>query len=407
MDVYANIKIGLRGLTTFKMRTILTMLGVIFGVAAVISMVSISEGARLETIHQIELMGTNTVRIKAVTLDGTDKDRAKQLYMDGITLQDADYIVGLTDYVKYSVPLKEVDLKVRLGSNFPKSKVVGTTAIYPKLSNFQVESGRFLDGDDLQYARKVCVLGSSVAKSLFPLENPLQKEIKIGTLWFTVIGVMQDRRISQSIAAANLRDSNRDVYIPLSTALERIGGSKSLTEIVIQVTDSKYIKEVAHLITASLNRRHHGIEDYELIIPEELLRQSQKTQRIFNIVMGCIAGISLLVGGIGIMNIMLATVTQRTREIGIRAAVGARRSDILGQFLIECLIISIMGGLIGVLLGIGLGQAIAYYAHWTTIVSIKAILMAFGISAAVGIIFGMYPARKAADMDPVDALRYE
>src|SRR5208283_2350942 len=154
--------------------TILTMLGIIFGVAAVISMVSIGEGARLETIRQIELMGTNTVRLKAVTLEGTDKDRAKQLYMDGITLQDADYIVGLTDDVKYAVPLKEVDLKVRLGSNFPKSKVVGTTAVYPKLSNFQIESGRFLDGEDLQYARKVCVLGSNVAKTLFPLDNPLQ-----------------------------------------------------------------------------------------------------------------------------------------------------------------------------------------------------------------------------------------
>lgn len=407
MDIRENVQIGWRGLLSHKMRSMLTMLGIIFGVAAVIAMVSIGEGARLETLRQIELMGTNTIRVKAVTLEGIEKDKAKMSYNEGLIREDAEYLSQLTKLIKFSVPLKETELKVRLGSIFPKSKVVATTALYPELTHFQVKQGRFINPDDMNNSQKVCVLGSDVAKDLFPLENPLHKEIKIGSLWFTVIGVMQDRRISGGIPAASLRDVNKDVYIPLETALQRIGGGKNLTEIILQLTDSKYINEVAHLVTISLNRRHNNVEDYEMIIPDELLKQSQKTQKIFNIVMGAIAGISLLVGGIGIMNIMLATVTQRTREIGIRRAIGASRRDILGQFLIECLIIAVTGGLIGVLLGVGLAKIISIYAKWTTIVSMRAILMAFGISAAVGIVFGMYPARKAADLNPVDALRYE
>ena len=407
MDIRENIHFGWRGLMSHKMRSLLTMMGIIFGVAAVIAMVSIGEGARMETIKQIELMGTSTIRIKAVVLEGTEKDKAKQSYNDGLTREDAEYLTSLTEFIRFSVPLKELDIKVRMGSIFPKSKVVGTTSLYPDLTHFQVISGRFVNDDDMTNARKVCVLGADVAKDLFPLDNPLHKEIKLGSLWFTVIGVMQDRRISQGIPAANLRDVNKDVYIPLNTALQRLGGQKNLTEIIIQAKNSDNIKELANMITSSLDRRHNAVADYELIIPDELLRQSQKTQKIFNIVMGAIAGISLLVGGIGIMNIMLATVTQRTREIGIRRAIGASRRDILGQFLIECLIISVTGGLIGVVLGVGLAKIISIYAKWTTIVSLKAIIMAFGVSAIVGVIFGMYPARKAADLNPVDALRYE
>ena len=383
------------------------MLGIIFGVAAVIGMVSIGEGARLETLHQIELMGTSTIRVKEVVLEGTEKDKAKQSYNEGLTLDDSEYLNKLTEWIKFVVPLKELDMKVRLGSTFPKSKVVATTPLYPDLTHFQIKQGRFINQDDMMYVQKVCVLGADVAKELFPLEDPLHKEIKLGTLWFTVVGVMQDRRVSQGIPAANLRDVNKDVYVPLVTAIQRLGGKKNLTEIIIQAGNSENIKEIANLVTTTLDRRHNNVEDNELIIPDELLRQSQQTQKIFNIVMGAIAGISLLVGGIGIMNIMLATVTQRTREIGIRRAIGASRKDILGQFLIECLIISVTGGLIGILLGVGLAKAISLYAKWTTIVSFKAIIFAFGISAAVGVIFGMYPARKAADLNPVDALRYE
>ncbi|MFB3896289.1 MAG: ABC transporter permease [bacterium] len=407
MNISESVQLGLRGVMSHKLRSLLTMLGVIFGVAAVIAMVSIGEGARQETIRQIELMGTSNILVKKVEVEGPEKERAKQLSPSGITQDDAQYIANLSNLISYSIPVKEVDTKARLGRKFPKSRIVGTNPQYPLLTNYPVKQGRFLNHDDITEERKVAVLGAEVAKQFFPLENPVDKEIKISNSWYTIIGIMQDRRVSQSIAAASLRDVNKDIYIPISTALKRFGGSEGLNEINIQVTDSAHIKEVANLINSALTRRHSGIGDYELVIPEELLKQSQRTQRIFNIVMGAIAGISLLVGGIGIMNIMLATVTQRTREIGIRRAVGASKRDILGQFLIECLIISVIGGLIGVLLGVGLGRAITFYAKWTTIVSMKAIIMAFGISAGVGIIFGMYPARKAAELDPIDALRYE
>jgi putative ABC transport system permease protein len=407
MNISESVQLGLRGVMSHKLRSLLTMLGVIFGVAAVIAMVSIGEGARQETIRQIELMGTSNIMVKNVELEGPEKEQAKQVSPEGITIADAQYLANLTNLIVYSVPVKEVDTKARLGRKFPKAHIVGTSPQYPLLTNYQVKQGRFLNHDDVNEERKVAVLGAEVAKSFFSLEDPIQKEIKISNSWYIVIGVMQDRRVSKSVAASSLRDVNLDIYIPISTAVTRFGGSKGLNEINIQVVDSDHIKEVANLVSVALSRRHNGIGDYELVIPEELLKQSQRTQRIFNIVMGAIAGISLLVGGIGIMNIMLATVTQRTREIGIRRAVGASKRDILGQFLIECLIISILGGLIGVLLGVGLGRAITFYANWTTIVSMKAIIMAFGISAGVGIIFGMYPARKAAELDPIDALRYE
>jgi putative ABC transport system permease protein len=407
MNISESVQLGLRGVMSHKLRSLLTMLGVIFGVAAVIAMVSIGEGARQETIRQIELMGTSNILVKKVEVEGPEKELAKQVSPDGLILDDAKYLAGLTNLIVYSIPVKEVDTKARLGRKFPKSHIVGTSSQYPLLTNYQVKRGRFITEQDISQEGKIAVLGADVAKSLLPLEDPLQKEIKISNSWYTVIGVMQDRRVSKSVAASSLRDVNIDIYIPISTALQRFGGSKGLDEINIQVVDSDHIKEVANLVSVALYRRHNGINDYELVIPEELLKQSQRTQRIFNIVMGAIAGISLLVGGIGIMNIMLATVTQRTREIGIRRAVGASKRDILGQFLIECLIISVIGGLIGVLLGVGLGRAITFYAQWTTIVSMKAIIMAFGISAGIGIIFGMYPARKAAELDPIDALRYE
>lgn len=407
MNIYESLEVGLKGLISHKLRSFLTMLGIIFGVAAVIAMLSIGEGARRETLEQIELMGTKNIRVKQLKLEGPEMGRARQLGLEGLTVDDAECIRGFTRFVDAVAAIKEVDLSVRLGSRFIKAHVVGVEPGYQTASNFYTRKGRFIVDSDMDECRKVCVLGSSVNKELFPFEDSLGVSVSIAGSWYTVVGMMEDKAKSSTGIFSSLRDINKDVYIPLSTILRRVSGTTNLTELVIQLKSSTEIMAVANLVDSVLKRRHFGISDYELVIPEELLRQSQRTQRIFNIVMGCIAGISLVVGGIGIMNIMLATVFQRTREIGIRRAVGASQRDILIQFLLEAIVITVIGGFIGIIFGVSFAKIITMYAKWTTAFSFKAIFLAFSISASIGVIFGIYPARKAAQLDPIEALRYE
>jgi len=292
-----------------------------------------------------------------------------------------------------------------------QASVVGTEPQYPWVMNFHVERGSFICHSDMEDYRRVCVLGSAIKRELFPLEDAVGRRVKIGDSWFAVIGVMEEKGTAGGKAGTiSVRNLNRDVYIPLNTALKRFAREpldSEVSEITVKVGNADGIRETANIITEILKRRHHGVSDYEIIIPEELLKASQRTQRIFNIVMGAIAGISLLVGGIGIMNIMLATILERTREIGVRRAIGAKQRDILGQFLIEAVVLSVSGGLIGILLGFGMTRVIALYAGWTTVVSLGAVILAFGVSASIGMIFGIYPAHKAARLDPIEALRYE
>jgi putative ABC transport system permease protein len=275
----------------------------------------------------------------------------------------------------------------------------------------------------------VCVLGSAVRRELFPLGGALGSEVKIGGQWLTVVGVMarRDGGIEGSAdggtgspnagagrsaggASIGAGDPNVEVYVPLSTVLRRFvhdAGGSELSSLIVRITDPDRSVEAADLLARVLQRRHAGAEDYRLVVPEALLRQRQATQRIFNIVMGAIAGISLLVGGIGIMNIMLASVLERTREIGIRRAVGATRRDVMGQFLTEAVVVSVLGGVIGIGVGFALTQIIATAAGWRTAVPIPAVVLAFGVSAAVGIVFGWMPARRAAQLTPIESLRYE
>jgi len=312
-------------------------------------------------------------------------------------------------------------------------KIVGTTPGYEATTRSDVEQGRFLTERDVREHIYVCILGAAAKRDIFGFDDAVGKTMKIGRHIFRVVGIMKRREVGSGSAFASMKDLNSHVYIPITVSItdfkiqsveaipttpvaadqlfhrlmaRQSRGNSPLSEIIVQVQDDNATAPTANVIRRILNRRHRAIRDYEIIIPAELLRQSQQTQRIFNIVMAAIASISLLVGGIGIMNIMLATVTQRTREIGIRRCVGATRWDIIRQFMLEAMVITCFGGLIGVGLGVGGAHAISTFADWRTVVSMQAIVLSFGVSAMVGVIFGLYPAVRAALVDPIEALRY-
>jgi len=411
MNFQESFSVSLNGLTTHKLRSMLTMLGIIFGVAAVISMLSIGAGAKKEALDQIKLLGTNNVIIRSYTLVSQTDAKGSVIEGAGLTMEDARSFMVLVPIVEASVPQKEfANIRVSRGQEQALATVVGTVPDYQNVLTFLPVKGNFFNYQDNHQARRVCVLGDKIKQQLFAFEDAVGKQIKVGDLWFTVVGVMEPKPQSTGKGGVGDRDLNSDVYIPLASALLRFDKDRTAPEvdqIILKVTDENRIKEAANLVRTILNLRHRQIQDYRIVVPEELLRQSQRTQQIFNIVMGAIAGISLLVGGIGIMNIMLASILERTREIGIRRAIGATRKDILGQFLIEAVLLSFSGGMIGILLGFLMTKIISGYAHWKTIIELSSILLAFCVSASVGIVFGIYPARKAAMLDPIESLRYE
>ncbi len=410
MHLGESVRIGFKGLLSHKLRSFLTMLGVVFGVAAVIAMVSIGEGAKFEAVEQIKLLGVNNIRVKPVELHGKNLEQARRKNVRGIEVDDARAIAELCPHVEAVAGLADVDQKVRAGAKNPEATVMGVEPVYIDVSDSRMRDGRFIHLEDLRTGAKVCVLGEELKREIFSFDDALGETIKIGDLWFTVVGVMERKgKGREGKTVVEIRNLDRDVYIPMTTAFARFAHNpgRPLTEISIKVEEAQYLRSSADLIRRTLLRRHEQIEDFEIVVPEELLRQSQQTQQIFNVVMGCIAGISLLVGGIGIMNIMLATVTQRTREIGIRRSLGACERDILEQFLIESVALSMTGGVVGVFVGILLSRSVTMYADWPTIVSMAVVILSFGVSVMTGIVFGIYPATKAAQLDPVEALRYE
>jgi putative ABC transport system permease protein len=433
MNILDAIQTGLTELLSHKMRSMLTMLGVIFGVAAVIAMVSIGEGAKQEALSQIRLMGIDVVHVKRAMISGELLDKAQERSPFGLKYSDSQSIRSVCSFAKRVVPLREVYADVKVGEKPVPVKVVGTTAGYEAVTRSNVLRGRFLTERDVREAVPVCVLGAAAKRDLFGFDNPIGETVKIGNRIFKVVGLMEPKEIGSAKAMSALRDLNSDIYIPITisfldfqlysqqampTTLQALRtlavkmmakqsrGNSPITEVIVQVDSDTATVPTASVIRSLLNRSHRNIRDYEIIIPAELLKQSQQTQRIFNIVMAAIAGISLLVGGIGIMNIMLATVTQRTREIGVRRCIGATRWDIIRQFMLEALVITCLGGLIGVGLGIAGAKAINIYANWITVVSVQAVVVSFGVSGIVGVVFGMYPAIRAASVDPIEALRY-
>jgi len=425
-----SFEISLKGLQANKLRTFLTMLGIIFGVGAVIAMMSIGEGARQETLQQIELMGTNNIIINKVVLT-TKGEKGKTSFSSGLTLNDAKALKELNPLIEYITPVREQTASITYKSTIFQAKIIGTTPDFPATFNSKVAEGSFIKTFNNDGYSNVCVIGHNVRERLFKFENPLMKKIKIGDLWFDVIGVIADKNVSSG--GMGMRNFNDDIYIPLSTMMYKITKSaasegevtgmvffygneeevanvvdrSTVDQLTVKVKDSNVLKEAADLTRRVLDRRHYGVKDYEIVLPEQLLEQKQKTQRIFNIVMGAIAGISLLVGGIGIMNIMLANILERTKEIGIRRAVGATRRDVLSQFMFEAIIISIIGGIIGIIVGYIMTSLISRYAEWNTIISPTAVILAFIVSVATGLLFGIYPAKQAADKDPIESLRYE
>ncbi len=413
-----TVKVGLKSLMVHKLRSILTALGVIFGVCSVIAMLSIGEGAGWEAQQQIKLLGSNNIIIKSTKPPEEEVANVQRsrLLAYGLTYKDAERIATTVPAVDVVVPMKRMDKDVYFGSRRITSQIVGTVPWYTDIANFHVTKGRFISYTDMRTKNNVCALGEGIAKRLFTYLDPLHRQVKVGPDYYTVVGVMEHRATAKK---GTQDDLNLDIYIPLTTARERYSDlnvritsgtfaveSVELGQITVRTKDVKNVPMTAKIIRQLLKRFHKKV-DYELVVPLELLHQAEKTKRIFNIVLGSIAAISLLVGGIGIMNIMLASITERTREIGVRRALGAKRRDIILQFLVETVVLSAGGGTVGLIFGVVIPTLVSYFASMRTIVTLWSLILAFGISVAIGVIFGLYPASRAANMDPIEALRHE
>jgi len=411
-----TVKLGVKSLWLHKLRSGLTALGIVFGVASVVAMLAIGEGASQEAQDQIKQLGSHNIIItsKKPPSDGAASTQSNSMLDYGLTYRDVEYIESTIPGVEVAVPVREIPRDVYHLRRKTDGMVVGTVPWLPEIRTMTIAAGRFLHSVDMYEQRGVCVINKLVAEDLFPYSNPLAKTVRISGNYYSVIGIIDDSGLNAQGESATKR-----VFIPITTirsrfgetTISRLSGSSQaerieLNQITVKVDEIEKVVETSAAIGALLDRRH-GKPDYEMTVPLELLRQAEQTKRIFNIVLGSIAAISLLVGGIGIMNIMLASVTERTREIGIRRALGAKKADIITQFLTETVLLSGSGGLTGVILGVTLPLAVSHFAKMRTIVTPWSLILSFGISAAVGIVFGIYPAHRAANLDPIEALRHE
>jgi len=412
-DLTPELAQGLDNLRSRKLRSLLTMLGMIFGVAAVVAMMSIGAGAQQEVIAFIEQLGVRNVIVEAREApDGPTLEQVRKL-STGLTLQDVRGIETNVEKLAATSPRKRV-MAVKM---LPKPQaempaVYGVRPAYAHIAGLRVSSGRFFDQGDGD-AGAVAVLGQAAAASLFGTDEPVGRHVKVNQQWFRVIGVAGPQLAAQAdVGGLPAEDRNNVIYVPLMAAMLRIEDPQSFRKdeidgIYLTLVPDGDIGEAGAVVRGLLDAAHRNAGDFSVIVPAELLAEQQRTRRIFQVVMVAIASISLLVGGIGIMNIMLASVLERTREIGVRRAVGARRKDIIRQFLIETMLITTTGGLVGIVLGVFLSQLVGTLAGWSTIVTLTSIALAFFVSVSVGIIFGVYPAMRASSLDPVYALHYE
>jgi putative ABC transport system permease protein len=427
-----------------KLRAGLTSLGILFGVASVIAMLAIGKGAEREILEQMRLLGSNNVDVTPLVeqKEGPVSDqpqREVKRFSPGLTYADAQAIEHVLPEVEATSAEIVLNTSITREGRRRSGKLVGVDTAYFRLTNLALRRGTWFAPLQVERGLPVAIIGHGVRTRFFTTENPIGKALKVGDTWLTVVGVLEDRRLTDQAARLGIRDANMDVYVPVRTVLVRYRNRSLLTErdiqeasrpvdaanseseqqraertnhnqldrIIVRVTDSKHVPAVGDVLQRMLARRHNGVVDFEITVPELLLRQERRTKTIFNVVLGAIASISLVVGGIGIMNIMLASVLERIREIGVRRAVGATQRDILFQFLSEAVLISVGGGVAGILVGAALSAGIHRVAGIVTIVSSLSVIVAFGVSISVGVAFGIMPAYRAAHQDPVVCLRYE
>lgn len=428
-----TVRLGFRSLWLHRLRSLLTVLGIVFGVSSVIAMLAVGEGASHEAQEQIRRLGSNNVILRSLKPPEEQKASTGRSFVleYGLTYDDVSQVRATIPGITIILPARLIRTYIWNGSRRLDCEIAGTVSWYPEMRGHRVAKGRFFSEGEFENKVNVCVLGAGMAEELLPLEMPVGQSVRVGGDYYRIIGIMepQSRRTESEPTPEGVADSGEKkgteqapshrMFIPLSAAKSRFGevlmkrrsGSMEaerveLHEAIVKVERQEDVMETAAIIGEIL-KRNHKKKDFEIIVPLELLRQAQRTKEIFNIVLGSIAAISLLVGGIGIMNIMLASVTERTREIGIRRALGAKRRDIVVQFLIETVILSGVGGVIGVVLGMAIPSAISYFASMVTIITPWSPFLAFSISGLVGVVFGLYPALRAANMDPVEALRHE
>ncbi|MFQ5605338.1 MAG: ABC transporter permease [bacterium] len=412
MNQKEHLLIGLDGLKVHKLRSTLTMLGIIFGVAAVIAMLSIGEGAKREALRKYQLLGVSNIIVRDKELSEEELEEVRAKFSRGLSLKDAQAIKKIVPTVENIAAQAELEIESKYEDRSAKITLVGVTESFQDLLNYAPRLGSFLTEEHHNRALRVCVLGADAAKDLFRTQHPIGKRVKLDDQWFEVVGVMGSKSLfTETVGELAARNLNQDIYIPLSSFLRRFSKEEALAseidQLTIKVQSSDLLVESAAVIQRILDRRHYKNDDFDIIIPYELLKQEEKETRIYNMVLGAIAAISLLVGGIGVMNIMLATVLERTREIGIRRALGAKRKEIVLQFLVEAVGLSLVGGVIGITLGITMSLIIDGIAEFSTVVTPLSVLVAFFVSVAVGIIFGTYPAKNASNVNPIEALRYE
>ena len=414
-NLIAGFSSGYKGLLSNKTRSLLTMLGIVIGVAAVIGMLGVGEGARSQITSQIEKLGSNVLMVSPRRAESKDEALEWRGRSEGLTAGDAAAIKEKISAVNEVAPQVRTQERVRYLDEYWDTQIVGTTSSYQAIRNLEVDMGRFLSQEDLDSWAKVCVIGKTVRDELFGDGNPVGRDVKVGPERFTVIGVLVEK------GRVGWEDFDDQIFIPLTTAEKRFTGDDQVQTIFLQARSSELASVAGEEVEVLLTERHNRVVDFRVRSQEEFRQTIEDTARTFKMMLAGIAAISLIVGGIGIMNIMLVTVTERTREIGIRKAVGAKRGDVLVQFLIESMVLAFAGGVIGIILGLTFANTLGnlmvgagvfgprrlFGGEGGSVVTLSSVLLAFCFAVGVGVFFGMYPANKASRLDPVEALRYE